>query len=358
MGSFYREDVITDLMANLINSEKKFAKWFMETICQTFVSEEEEVKAHTRMGLGKGIGTPDLIIEKNVGSEKNFIIVIENKLGALEGAEQTNRYASDRGKKALRTELGLKENIPIKFLFLTLDPFTPPSNKEFQKKDYTAFLHVDWSKFVEHPVSEQLLNDYSELLDAFYQPIISCKPSDNIANATEKLDRLQKKLIWINVLQQTNYSNDINMTFGEAGGIGRSTAVFLFSKPEWKQDKYDGNVLLPTSANIHFELSINLLGYSKVKDFALHYEPNPYKPKKEYENVKGYPEYEVLRANRRDKFHGEIKGLECYSILSARTGSNSFLRIRIKENERFTDVTNQLVTIMNQITPLIDHFLI
>lgn len=145
------------------------------------------------------------------------------------------------------------------------------------------------------------------------------------------------------------------MTFGEAAGVGRSTAVFLFSKPEWKQDKFDGQVLLPTSANIHFELSVNLLGFSKVNDF--HYEPNPYKPKKNYENVNGYPQYEELRAKRREVFHEAIKGIDCYSLLTQRTGSNSFLRISINENERFEDVIKQVVKIMNQITPVIDNIL-
>lgn len=354
LGSFYREDVITDLMANLINAEKKFADWFMKTVCDTYLSEGEDVQACTRVGLGKGIGTPDLIIEKKNGSESNLIIVIENKLGALEGAEQTNRYASEQGKNALIKELKVKNDVSFKFLFLTLDPYTPASNKEFQKKDYRAFLNVDWGKYVVHPVAEQLLRDYTELLEKFYQPILNCKPSDNISATTNTLNGLQKKLIWINILQQTTKLSHLNMTFGEAGGAGRSTAVFLFSKPEWKQDKFDGNVLLPTSANIHFELSINLLGYSKVKDFHLHYEPNPYKPKDKYMNVNGYPEYEKLRANRREKFHGDIKELACYGLLTPRTGSNSFLRIRLNENKNFEDIISQLATIMNQITSLVD----
>jgi hypothetical protein len=357
LGSFYREDVITDFLANLINEEIAFAEWFMKTICDTYLLDNEIVKARTRVGLGKGIGTPDLIIEKMNGLETNMIIVIENKLGALEGVEQTNRYASEQGKNALIKELKVNNDVPIKFLFLTLDPYTPASNKEFRKQDYRAFLNVDWSTYVNHPVAEQLLRDYSELLNYFYEPVLKCKPSDHIVEITKKLNGLQKKLIWINIIQQTKELSDLNMTFGEAGGAGRSTAVFLFSKPHWKQDKFDGQVLLPTSANIHFELSINLLGNSKVKDFHLHYEPNPYKPKDRYLNIEGYSEYDKLRTIRREKFHEDIKGLDCYTLLTPRTGSNSFLRISIKQNERFEEVINELAIIMNQITPLIDNIL-
>lgn len=357
LGSFYREDVVTDLLANLINSEPKFAYWFSEAICNTYVKENEHIKASTRVGLGKGIGTPDLILEKITNNETNLIIVIENKLGALEGVEQTNRYASEQGKKILKKELEVNENVSIRFLFLTLDPYTPAVNKEFQKNDYRAFLGVDWSTYVNHPIAHQLLSDYSQLLEEFYQPIINSKPTDKIAETTKYLNGLQKKLIWINMLQQTFQSSELQMTFGEAGGSGRSTAVFLFSKRDWKRDKYDGQVLRPTSANIHFELSINLLGYSKVQDFHLHYEPNPYKPKKDYQKVPGYSEYELLRAARRQMFHDDIKDLECYKIVTPRTGSNSFLRISLQENDRFEDVSNQLMVIMNQISPLIDKLL-
>lgn len=99
------------------------------------------------------------------------------------------------------------------------------------------------------------------------------------------------------------------------------------------------------------------MDYSKVKDFHLHYEPNPYKPKDKYEKVTGYPEYVNLRTKRREAFHEAIKGLDCYRILTPRKGSNSFLRISINQNERFEEVINELVTIMNQITPLIDNIL-
>jgi hypothetical protein len=50
--------------------------------------------------------------------------------------------------------------------------------------------------------------------------------------------------------------------------------------------------------NIHFEISINLLHSSDAPEFALHYEPNPYKPKREYVSVVGYQTYKELREKK------------------------------------------------------------
>lgn len=57
LNCFYREDVITDLIANLINYENKFANWFAEEMCH-ITDKEIKLKAYTRIGLGKGIATP------------------------------------------------------------------------------------------------------------------------------------------------------------------------------------------------------------------------------------------------------------------------------------------------------------
>ncbi|WP_394139435.1 PD-(D/E)XK nuclease family protein [Cytobacillus oceanisediminis] len=356
LNSFYREDVITDLISNLINSEENYAKWFARSICDVSDTDARFV-SKTRISLGRGIGTPDLVIERKVNYKTDLIIVIENKLGALEGAEQTNRYASDKGKGKLYSTLKVEQDVPIKFLFLTLDPYTPAKNSSFDKKDYLDFVHVDWNNVIKDEAARKIMYDFSSLLKEFYEPITSAKLTDNIAAKTKNLNALQKKLIWIKMLQtvQDTLPNRLTMTFGEAGGFGRNAAVFLFSKREWLQNRFDGEKLLANSMNIHFELSINLLNFSKVSDFALHYEPNPYKPKKDYSNVEGYKEYELLREKRYDYLHQLIKDLDQKELFAIRKGSNSILRININNNQRFEDVVRELIAVMEKLTPLIDH---
>ena len=358
LNSFYREDVITDLLCTLINTEENFAKWFVHTICGLSDTEGEFV-SKTRIGLGRGIGTPDLVIERKVDSITNMIIVIENKLGALEGEEQTTRYASEEGIHKLCSSLKIERNIPIKFLFLTLDPYTPAQNPSFDKRDYLDFVDVNWDGLIRDEAARKVMSDYAALLNEFYKPILSAKLTDDITAKISSLDALQKKLIWINMLQsvQNDLPNQLKMTFGEAGGFGRNAAVFLFNKEEWIQNPFDGEKLMANSCNIHFELSINLLSNRNVLDFALHYEPNPYKPKKEYISVNGYDQYELLREKRCKYFHQLIKDLNQNKLFTLRNGSNSILKININKHQKFKDVVNELIKIMEKISPMVDDMM-
>jgi hypothetical protein len=118
---------------------------------------------------------------------------------------------------------------------------------------------------------------------------------------------------------------------------------------------FDGKRLFANSTNIHFELSINLLNSNADPDFALHYEPNPYKPKREYVSVEGYNEYEQLREKRNEEFHKLINQLEEKKLFTLRKGSNSLLRVNIMQSKRFGDIISELVKIMGQVTPLVDQ---
>ncbi|MGF2616356.1 hypothetical protein FZC84_01060 [Rossellomorea vietnamensis] len=358
LNSFYREDVISDLICNLINHEREFAKWFAMEICE--ISEvNAEYVAKTRIGLGRGIGTPDLVIERRVKGKTDLIIVIENKLGALEGEEQTNRYASEEGMTKLRSALKAGQDTPIQFLFLTLDPFTPAKNSTFAKKDYQKFVDVNWEELIRDESARKVLSDYSALLKDFYEPITSSKPTDEIAAKYKDINSLQRKLIWIRMLQAFQHSlpDQLFMTYGEAGGFGRNAAVFLFSKKEWVQNKFDGKKLTADSVSVHFELSIDLLTSNAVTDFALHYEPNPYKPKKKYMMVDGYSKYVLLREERAAFFHQHIDKQNQNREFIKRNGSNSILKIPIKNNDRFEKVIEELAASMDKLSPLVDEML-
>ncbi|WP_409250671.1 PD-(D/E)XK nuclease family protein [Bacillus sp. SCS-153A] len=358
LNSFYREDVISDLICNLINHESEFARWFAREICEVSTANAG-FAARTRIGLGRGIGTPDLVIERRVDAETNLIIVIENKLGALEGGDQTNRYASEEGINKLRSALNAPPSTAVVFLFLTLDLFTPAANPTFKKKDYQEFIDVNWDELIRDESARKVISDYTELLKEFYDPITTSKPTDIISAKYEEINSLQRKLIWIKMLQffQGSLPNGLSMTFGEAGGFGRNAAVFLFSKEDWERNKFDGSKLTADSVSVHFELSIDLLSINAVTDFAMHYEPNPYQPKKAYMKVDGYSDYVQLREQRIASFHHSINKLNQKKDYIKRNGSNSILKININKNDHFEDVIKELIANMEKLSPLVDEML-
>ncbi|RIW28202.1 hypothetical protein D3H55_22110 [Bacillus salacetis] len=358
LNSFYREDVISDMICHLINEEQDFAQWFAKEICGAD-NMNAEFEAETRVGLGRGIGTPDLVISRKVDGNMDTILVIENKLGALEGKEQTNRYASDEGRAKLLSALEAGKGTPIQFLFLTLDPFTPAKNSTFAKMDFQKFIDVNWEELIRDDSARKVIADYSALLKEFYEPITSAKPTDEISTKYQKINSLQKKLIWIKLLQsfQRSLPDQLSMTFSEAGGFGRNAAVFLFSKEEWVRNRYDGKKMTADSVSVHFELSIDLLSTNAKTDFYLHYEPNPYKPQKKYMKVDGYSDYENLREKRTAIFHQKIDELSENSQFIKRNGSNSILKINIEKNDKFQEVIEELTASMEKLTPLVDEML-
>lgn len=119
----------------------------------------------------------------------------------------------------------------------------------------------------------------------------------------------------------------------------------------------EGKKLVANSVHIHFELSIDLLNHCKISDFSLHYEPNPYKPKKDYLPIKGYNEYNHLRKERVEYFHKAINSLNLKSSFKLRNGSNSILKFDLKNHKRFEDVLGEIISIMEEISPLVDDML-
>lgn len=89
LNIFYREDTISDFLINCFKDSDEFLIRFLKE-AKIHVEEHTAFYIDTRVGLGENIGTPDLVIRALTKSNLKFIIV-ENKMGAAEGHEQTNR---------------------------------------------------------------------------------------------------------------------------------------------------------------------------------------------------------------------------------------------------------------------------
>ena len=91
LGVADREDAITNLLCFCFRRSRVFRRAFLERVCGVDAPIDGWV-ARTRIAV-RGHGTPDLALGRP--GEPGTLVIIENKLKAGEGQDQTRRYAAD-----------------------------------------------------------------------------------------------------------------------------------------------------------------------------------------------------------------------------------------------------------------------
>lgn len=286
LNIFYREDVISDFLKNCFEDSRHFLNQFLKS-ADLKMDKNYNYKVINRLGLGKPIGTPDMVIyetEKQVPK----IIIIENKLGTGEGIQQTLRYESELAQQRILRKLNL-EAAEFHFIFLTLDTTVLPGSSKFKSVHYSSFLNEGSS--VNNAALNRLLEDFKEKLNEFYIPV-----SDPVKALTEgiPMDTVQQKICWQNILMEKfKDETELNISWGEAGGAGRNNFIFLISKPNWKSGESFEETGLDNTFYIHVDTYINLLSENgnTVKDIGIRYETNPYKPHNQIKDLPGYDKF-------------------------------------------------------------------
>ena len=286
LNIFYREDVISDFLKNCFEDSRHFLNQFLAS-ADVKIDKNYNYKVLNRMGLGKPIGTPDMVIyetEKQVPK----IIVIENKLGTGEGIEQTIRYESKTAQERILTRLNLKE-AEFHFIFLTLDTTVLPGSSKFIGVHYSSFLNDNLC--VNNASLNRLFEDFKEKLSEFYTPV-----KHPVKALTEgiSMDTVQRKICWQKILfEKFKDEKYFDIEWGEVGGAGRNNFLFLISKPNWKSAESFEVTGLEETFYIHIDTYINLLGESgnTIKDIGIRFETNPYKPRNQLQDIPGYDKF-------------------------------------------------------------------
>lgn len=141
LGVTYKEDIISNLLIHSLNNSVSFKTTSLENLVQLKNVSSYTVKAYTRIGTSMGI--PDIVIAlkwDEINCDK--LIIIENKLKATEGYEQTKRYTNEKCISELyeKVELNYKDIEPY-FIYLTLIPEQIPSGEKFQNIDYKYLIN-------------------------------------------------------------------------------------------------------------------------------------------------------------------------------------------------------------------------
>ncbi|MBE6086529.1 MAG: hypothetical protein E7206_00490 [Clostridium beijerinckii] len=217
LGITYKEDIISNLIAGLLNESQNFRINFLEKIAKVQNGDLYNVKAKTR--ITTSVGIPDIVIAIE-NQEKAIIIIIENKLKAEEGYEQTKRYSQEICKKELYdySNINMKyENVDFKSIFLTLIPEQIPTSQEFINVTYNDLIDKVNIK-LEDDLLNKIYSDFIDTLNEFYKGL-DVREDDKVLDVLcEDIDSEKKYIRFMNIMRGLKTNNGLNVYYlGKAG---------------------------------------------------------------------------------------------------------------------------------------------
>lgn len=349
LGILFKEDIISNMLIGLINESETFRQSFLNNIVGLSNPQAYNIQAFPRIVTSKGV--PDIVI-KGSSDKDNILIIVENKLKADEGCEQTARYSSEECLRDLckSSKINLEyETIKTKFIYLTLIPEQIPTGDKFINKTYKDIVEKVNVK-IEDFSANVLYENFIAALSEFYSNTEIRKEDKLFDLLCENIEDEKVFIRFNNLMKILEFNNELQVNFvGKGGGFGRENFIGKISNANWIGDRYiemkDGYYNINGSSyDIHIEFSFDTK--NRVINLPLHYETNPHIPKnKLLEHCKEEEYYKYLR--RREKFksivHEEIRALG-NPLIKTSSGSNQIASIKIKlEND--IKVENFLETI-------------
>jgi len=282
LGIQTREDCISNALAYAINTSKSFREQFLKQVCGKDISKYISVNAHTRISAGAS-GIPDIVVILENQSNAD-IVLIENKLKAEEGIDQTIRYSSRKAVDGLMNHFKLKKTLgESSFVFLTLFPDQYPTSKEYSVHRHSELQDVMLKIYQwDNELVKQLITDWVALVKSFYERE-SISLSDIFYDMLKDDSGLDGGFLYFRrALSKLSLPNSLQREeFYRASRHGRRYYGARISKASWHPSEIteiDGTWSLDalTNFNIHIEPQYNVL--SREFNCFLHYEVNPYKP--------------------------------------------------------------------------------
>ncbi|WP_042274736.1 PD-(D/E)XK nuclease family protein [[Clostridium] dakarense] len=284
LGITYKEDIISNLIVGLINESKSFRNSFIRSIFNIENPSNFDIKAYTR--IATSVGVPDIVITLE-NDNCSRLLIIENKLKADEGINQTLRYSDEKCVADLVNNklLGLKnKDVKIEFIFLTLMPEQSPIGNEFKNITYKDIIE-DVKVEIEDKVLERIYYDFIFILKDFYKDLDINEDDKLIDSLSNEEDKDRAFIKFKKIAKCINCNGGLSVReIGKAGGVGRVSYYAKISKDSWigkDEAKLINNTYKITkdSYDIHLEPSFDI--FNKKIILPLHYESRPYIPKKD-----------------------------------------------------------------------------
>lgn len=282
LGIQNREDCVSNAIAFAINSSPSFCQEFLRQFCEKDANLYHSVKAYTRVSAGTS-GIPDIVIALETGSEADLAI-IENKLKAEDGSDQTVRYGTKEAETALGDRLvpGKAVN-SASHIYLTLFPDKLPESSSFAAHRHSELVDIfERVSTWESEFSRQLIGDWCTLVKCFYERE-HVAPSDIFHDKLTDESGLDAGYLYFqNALKQFRLPNALEIEYCfRTSRQGRRFYGAVISKDTWHPEEMKEvngawEINPQKCFNIHIEPQYNVL--TGIFNLYLHYEINPYEP--------------------------------------------------------------------------------
>lgn len=281
LGIQTREDCVSNAIAYAIKTSARFRECFLQMICDKKFDDYRDITAYTRVSI-PGYGTPDVVLVCKSPSVTD-LIVIENKLGADEGEDQTATYASEQFRQLLQRKIAPGDASPKwTLVFLTLFPDQEPSSNEFTHKTYEPLTRIA-TEYADGSLAEMLIRDWIALLNRFYEKQI-VRPNDDVVQKLHDEDGLGSGYLYFReAFRQIPLPPPLQIDdFFRSSQQGRRYYGAVISKEAWRPAEMIQNAegrwhLDPVqNFHVHFEPQFDVL--NKILKLYLHYEVYPYQP--------------------------------------------------------------------------------
>lgn len=358
LGITFKEDIISNLLVALIRNSAVFRMQFFTNIASIPYESNSVFRIDSR--IATSVGIPDIVavIEEE---DRCTLLIIENKLKAEEGYQQTLRYASPVCIAELKDKFGIADKIvELKLLFLTLVPETMPTSDDFINVSYEELIQKVVPD-VEDAGLQMLYEDLSAVLSSFYSNL-EVEDDDLLFDKfTENTDPVRLKIRFCKLIDHIdNFPEGFSRSrIGEVAGAGRINYLVKFSQDGWKGADALKNdegkfILNENTFDIHVEFTFD--PFHQVFALPLHYETNPYLSKKLIQNQSvGAERYFDKRDKVKQALHQKIKDLNEPSI-KCFNGSNQIANFNmdLDKNTTVKAFKMQLAETLEKISELVN----
>ena len=187
LGIASKEDVISNLLAFCLEKSPRFRAAFLRALGSN--SSYDLLEGRTRTRLSEA-GIPDIVLlAKRRGPIVDWF-VIENKLNAEEGDDQTTRYASPQAVRELKRKFSIPFSLAPHFIFLTLYPDQKPQSSRFRKVTYEQLVQMvsKTSGAEGNPTAKRLMGDLCSVVTEFYR-------AGRLVTNEKVVDKFDSKLV-------------------------------------------------------------------------------------------------------------------------------------------------------------------